>query len=275
MTTATAGTSARSPARSKGKRDYLSFSAIRTYQECPLKYFFRYVAGLPEETASASLVFGAAIHRAIEHHFRELLAGNPSPELPALLEAYQAGWSERELESVRFGKDGTRESFDALAERMLGAFRESSLAHPQGTILAVEEELRGAVIPGLPDLLGRVDLIVETPEALVVSDWKTSRSKWSEGQVKESAEQLLLYTELARDFASGKPLRIEFSVLTKTREVSLERHGLAVDPARVDRTKRVVARVWKAIAGQHFYPAPSITGCGGCPFRQPCRNWRG
>ena len=90
-----------------------------------------------------------------------------------------------------------------------------------------------------------------------------------------AAEQLLLYTELARDFAPGKPLRIEFSVLTKTKEVSVDRHGLAVDPARVDRTKRVIARIWNAIAGQHFYPAPSITGCGGCPFRQPCRIWRG
>ena len=31
-------------------RDYLSFSAIRTYQTCPLKYFFKYIAGLPEES---------------------------------------------------------------------------------------------------------------------------------------------------------------------------------------------------------------------------------
>jgi RecB family exonuclease len=275
MRTATAATPARPPPRPKGQRDYLSLSAVRTYQECPLKYFFRYVAGLPEETVSASLVFGAAIHQAIEHHFRELLAGNAVPDLPALLEAYQASWAERELELVRFGKEETRASLDALAERMLGAFRNSTLAHPQGTILAVEEELRGAVIPGLPDLLGRVDLIVETPEAVVVSDWKTSRSKWSASQVEESAEQLLLYTELARDFAPGKPLRIEFSVLTKTKEVSVDRHGLAVDHARVDRTKRVIARIWNAIAGQHFYPAPSITGCGGCPFRQPCRDWRG
>jgi len=275
MTLATHSPPARPPPRRAKDRDYISYSAIKTYQDCPLKYFFRYIAGLPEETVSASLVFGSAIHRAIEHHFQELLAGNPPPELPALVEQYRAEWQERDPKLVRFGKVDDQQSLDELAQRMLGAFQKSDLSRPKGTILAVEEELRGSVIPGIPDLLGRVDLIIVTTDALVVSDWKTSRARWSRDQAEDSAEQLLLYTELARDFAPGKQLRIEFTVLTKTKEVTVEQHGLGVDPARVDRTKRVIERVWDAIQAQHFYPAPSITGCAGCPFHEPCRNWRG
>lgn len=147
MTLATHSPPARPPPRRAKDRDYISYSAIKTYQDCPLKYFFRYVAGLPEETVSASLVFGSAIHRAIEHHFRELLA--------------------------------------------------------------------------------------------------------------------------------GKQLRVEFTVLTKTKDVAVEQHGLQVDPARVDRTKRTIERVWNAIQAQHYYPAPSVTGCAGCPFHGPCRKWCG
>lgn len=41
-------------------RDYLSYSAITTYQGCPLRYYFRYIAGLPERIVSSNLVFGAA-----------------------------------------------------------------------------------------------------------------------------------------------------------------------------------------------------------------------
>lgn len=33
-------------------------------------------------------------------------------------------------------------------------------------MLAIEEELRGGLFPGSPDLPGRVDLIIETPEEL-------------------------------------------------------------------------------------------------------------
>src|SRR5436190_24236487 len=86
-------------------RDYISFSAIRAYQACPLRYFFKYVAGLPEESVAATLVFGTAIHRAIEHHYRELLAGNAPPSVAAMIEEYSAGWQDREGIRVRFGKE--------------------------------------------------------------------------------------------------------------------------------------------------------------------------
>jgi CRISPR/Cas system-associated exonuclease Cas4 (RecB family) len=257
------------------KRDYFSYSSIRTYQRCPLQYYFRYEAGLPEETVSASLVFGGAIHLAIEHHFRELLAGNPPPALDALLAKYQAGWREWQVSEVRFGKEETRQSLDALAARMLAKFRASSLAKPGGRILAVEETLRGEFVPRLPDLLGRVDLIVERDDALVVADWKTSRARWSAEQVEEASDQVLCYSSLAGDFAPGKPIRLEFSVLTKAKDVVVERHVVPASTGRQGRVRRVVERVWRAIEAGHFYPSPSPMNCSGCPFRTPCRNWRG
>ena len=263
------------PAEVKPVRDYLSFSAIRTYQTCPLRYFFRYIAGLPEESVSASLVFGSAIHRAIEHHYRQQMIGGAAPGVDELLTHYQAEWQERDAKPVRFGREDDADALTDLAARMLTAFRESELAKPSGTILAIEEELRGPIIPGLPDLLGRVDLIVATPSELVISDWKTSRSRWSKEQVEESTEQLLLYSELAADFAPGKPVRIEFAVLTKTKTVAIEQHSVAVQKSPVERMKRVVERVWQAIDAEHFYPAPSPMACGGCPFREPCRRWPG
>ncbi len=263
------------PARdSPTQRDYLSFSALSTYRSCPLKFFFRYIAGLPEETVSSSLVFGAAIHRGLEEHFRELLAGNPPLTLADLMAHYHAEWSERDGAPIRFGEHD-RPALDRLATRMFDAFRQHDLAQPPGRILAVEEELRGTLVPGVPDLLGRVDLIAETSDELVISDWKTSRSRWSPDQAEDAAEQLVLYAELARDFAPGKRVRVEFIVLTKSKETSIERHSLSVTPLQVQRTKRIIERVWQAISAGHFYPVPSPMNCGGCPFRQPCRQWPG
>lgn len=253
-------------------RDYISFSAIRTYQQCPLRYFFKYIAGLPEESVSAHLLFGSAIHRAVEHHFRRLLEGEPAPSRDELIAHYREGWNDRSA-PIRFSKDDNADSFNVLADRMLQAFAASSIARPAGRILAVEETLRGNVIPGLPDVLGRVDLILETPDELVISDWKTSRARYSQDQVEDSTEQLLLYSELAKEFAPGKRMRLEFAVLTKTKEVQIDQHSAAADPLRVDRIKRIVERVWRAIEAEHFYPAPSTMNCGGCPFRDPCRKW--
>ena len=256
-------------------RDYLSFSAIRLYQTCPLKFFFKYRLGLPEEAVSSSLVLGGAVHRAIEFHFRELLSGNPPPSSTGLFQEFWQEWNSRDQSQIRFNKGEDRESLDALGLQILMAFQQSNAARPTGQILAVEEELRGPIVRGCPDILGRVDLIVDTGSELVVSDWKTARSRWSQEQAEDAAEQLILYSELAKDFAPGKPVQLEFVILTKAKEPVVDRHLMPVDPSQVTRTKRVVENVWRAIDSNCFYPAPSAMNCPGCPYREQCRNWNG
>ena len=256
-------------------RDYVSFSALSLYQRCSLRYFFRYVAQLPEESVSASLVFGRAVHRAIEFHFRELMAGNAAPDLDTLLAEFHAGWDETSAEQITYPKTDTRDSLAHLADRVLMAFRASDIAQPRGHILGIEEELRGPVLDGAPDLLARLDLLTESQDTLTVTDFKTSKSAWSGDQATDSAEQLLLYFELARQRFPGMPIRLEFIVFTKAKKVAIGRYEVALNAARVERTKRVAQRVWRAISAGHFYPSPSPMNCGTCPFRTPCRRWSG
>lgn len=257
-------------------RNYLSYSALNTYRACPLRFRFRYQDGLPEEAVSASLVFGSAIHRSAELLFNRLLAGEPPPSLDELLVAYHDAWRDQlEVAQVQFGKDDDLGSLSKLAGRMLEAFRTSPVAQPVGHVIGIEEELRGPIIPGVPDLLGRIDLLVETNDAVLITDLKTSRSRWNRDQAEDSAEQLLLYSELVKDLIPGKQMRLQFVVLTKTKEPAIDVHELPVVPQRVDRTKRIVERVWRAIEAGIFYPAPSPTQCPSCPFREPCRAWRG
>jgi len=257
------------------ERDYISYSSISAYQSCPLRWYFKYVAGLPERSVSSSLVFGSAIHRSVEHHFNELLAGNEPPTLEALIGEYDRHWQETDESIVKFGKEDGRESLGPLAQRMLAAFQASTLARPEGHIIGVEEQLRGPIVPGCPDVLGRLDLLVETSDELIVTDLKTARSRWSSEQVDDQAGQLLLYSELVRHLAPQKRLRLRFAVVTKAKQPSVDLHEVAADPKKIDRTKRIVERVWRAIAAEHFFPSPSPMNCGGCPFREPCRKWTG
>jgi len=130
-------------------------------------------------------------------------------------------------------------------------------------------------VPGVPDLLARIDLLTMTDEALVVTDFKTARSRWSSDHADEAGEQLLLYGELARRLTPDKPVAARFVVLTKTKLPAVECYPVGLDPRRIERTRRVVARIWRAIEAGHFYPSPSPIACGSCPFCEPCRAWSG
>ncbi len=259
-------------------RDYLSYSAIHTYQQCPLRYYFHYVAALAPEFVSSSLVFGGAIHAAIEHHWRRLFEGAAAPGVDDLVSAYDRAWTSALTGPVRFGKGESVSSLHGLAECMLAAFVASSHARLVGTLLGVEEEFRAPLIPGCPDLLSRMDLLMLTPDTLRLVDFKTARSRWGDAQLQEAAPQMLLYSELVRPIAAEyawRELVLDWVVLTKTKQVSIERHTLRPDPRQVARAKAVVRQVWAAIRAGSFYPAPSALNCASCPYWTACQRWEG
>jgi putative RecB family exonuclease len=255
-------------------RPYLSYSAVRTYAACPLRWYFRYVLGLPEETVSTSLVFGAALHRALERHFLAQMYGRPAPTIEELMEAYREAWDELPVEPQWSARHDPG-ALHRLARQMLDTFRASDLAHPRGRIVGVEQELSAELIPGVPQLLARLDLVVDEGDSLSVTDYKTARARWSLGQTSLNADQLLLYHELARPLAAGRPVRLQFVVLTKTRVPQVSSHVIWAERPRIERVKRIVARVWDAMQSGVVYPNPSLQQCATCPFRRACDAWSG
>jgi CRISPR/Cas system-associated exonuclease Cas4 (RecB family) len=256
-------------------RDYVSWSALSTFRTCPLKYRFRYLDRLPEESVSAALVFGSGIHSAVEQHYQASLSGGEQPDIERLMFAYRSAWLPHDPDAIQFGSTESRASLDALATRMLTAFLNSPAASVRGRVLGVEEAIHGMLVEGVPDLYGRVDLLTEDTDTLVVTDIKTSRGKWSAEQVEDSREQLLLYSHLASEITPGKKIATRFLVLTKTKEPVIEEHVREVQPAAVKRTLAGVERVWRAIESGVFYPAPSTMACSGCGYRAACRAWMG
>ena len=259
-------------------RDYLSYSAMSAYQKCALRFYFQYVAALAPAFTPAPLVFGGAIHKAVEGHYRTILETSSPPPLDDLLVAYDAAWKAESKAPVRFGKGESQNSLRDLAARMLWAFQASEVSKLDTSLLAVEEEFRAPLIPGCPDILGRLDLLVLDAYSLRIVDFKTSRSVWGQAKIVEAAPQQLLYTELVRPLAKklgNRPIEVEWVVITKTKKPTVQRYRLTPDPVSIARVKAMVQHVWRAIAAGHFYPCPSSMNCPTCPYASACRVWEG
>jgi len=238
-----------------------------------LRYRHRYLEDAPEEFGSVNLLFGKAIHTSLEHHFQARLAGDPVPSLEELLGAYETEWQGVDPAWVQRGNE-SMDSLRDLARRMLAAFQGSPAAQPEGRVLALEEEVWAPLIAGTPDLLGRIDLALETSDSLNIVDFKTSRSRWSAEQVAESSGQLLLYSQLAGDLAS-KPVKLSFVVLTKPKTPDVSVHEVAFDARLLDRTLNIIEYVWNSISAGIIYPVPSMINCPSCPYRKRCAAWTG
>ena len=75
-------------------RDHLSYSQVSTFQSCPLKWHYRYVAHQPVEHIGSGLLFGLSIHAALERHHRALVDGSTPPSVEQLLDTFKTAWSD-------------------------------------------------------------------------------------------------------------------------------------------------------------------------------------
>jgi len=67
---------------------HISHSQLWAYLNCSLRYYFQYVLGQPRERTSINLVFGSALHKALERYYADLMAGKSAPGLPLLQELF-------------------------------------------------------------------------------------------------------------------------------------------------------------------------------------------
>ena len=108
-----------------------------------------------------------------------------------------------------------------------------------------------------------------------VTEWQTLERAWDQQQVVDQSDQLLLYADLVRKVMPGKQLRLQFAVLTKSRDPKIQLLETTFDESKLDRTKRIFQAVWSAIQSGHFYPSPSPMQCPSCGYRKQCGAWRG
>jgi len=94
-------------------------------------------------------------------------------------------------------------------------------------------------------------------DALVISDWKKARSRLEPGKPRGWPGAVALYAELAKDFAPGKPVMLEFVHPGEVEGTSyFDRHLMPVNPAQIIPNEARIVR--KRCGGRSYPPVASI-----------------
>lgn len=154
-----------------------SFSRLRTFDQCPLRYRLRYVKGMAEAFRSIETHLGSTVHEVLEWLYRERERGaDPAPQ--ATLESFSAVWHEKrgdDLAVVRVGE--SEDDYLRRGREMLDRFHRTVFALDRSTTVALEQRLSRQLAPhvvftGFADRVGRTE-----GGRLFVVDYKTSRSR--------------------------------------------------------------------------------------------------
>jgi len=236
----------------------LSYGQVNDYQECPARYHYAHVVRIPTP-ASHQLVYGRALHAAVQAFHRRQMAGKPMTldELHAELEA---GW-----ESAGFLTRQHEEARKTAARDALARFWAEQQAQPARPI-AVEQDFTVAI--GRDRLRGRYDRVDREEDGrLRITDYKSSdvRDPATANRRARESLQLSIYALAYESQHGSLPDEVALHFL----ESGLVGRA-APSQQRLDRASEQVAKVAEGIRSEQFAATPSPMRCGYCPFREIC-----
>lgn len=261
----------------------LSYSSVRTYLECPLRWKFLYIERRPE-TPRGYFSFGRTVHLALETLLRPLVvpearttesgarqrtladwgtAETTGGQLMArerFLELYESVWIP---DGYTSGEEESR--YRALGRELLGAFYDRIARAPPRPV-AIEAHLE-ATWDGIP-IHGYIDRLDRgRAGGLEVVDYKTSREL--SGEDARTSDQLAIYQVLVEH---NYPLPVERLTLVHLRSgkpyTSAPRDREALGEL-FDR----VGQVSDGIRAEAYEPTPGRQ-CRSCEFRSMCPEFR-
>ena len=240
----------------------LSFTRVDTFEQCPRRFRYQYVDGLPQAPAP-QLSFGSSLHATLEW-----LYDRKHPVLPTLEEMLQALYGA--WESAGYAEVGREEQLEAYEHaRRIVAELHARIAREGFRLPAAVEAWFELPFADDVVVVGAIDRIdVDEDGALHVIDYKTNRRARSRSQVRGSL-QLAIYALATEELYGRRPatVSLDFIVPGLRVVVPVEELDLASVPSRL-------AEVARRIRAGEDTPTPNRL-CDWCDFRTICPAWTG
>ena len=271
----------------------LSHSSIDDYLTCPLRYKYAQVVRVPT-TPHHSMVYGAALHQAVQEFHRSQARGRPLSEAE-LLAVFDKAWSNegfvsREHETARLeaGRAALRSfrasqlqpgtvvpawverefAFALGGDRVRGRFDRVDIV----PVAASSAEVTGSREAGIVPSVLRADVIEPMlellgPEEVTITDYKSSDVRdpvVAKQRAKESL-QLQIYAMAYEAMTGRLPDAVQLHFLDSGLVGRAE-----VEPARLEKARAKIATAAAGIRARDYTPKPSVLACTYCPFRDIC-----
>ena len=246
----------------------VSASRLSTWQQCRLKFFFRYISPI-QKPKTPALIVGSSVHETLKFWNMARWRGK-SPSLDQLHDAYLASWIRENEGDIHW--DGMEEEHRSTGWQLLQVyFQESPIApneKPEAVEVSVESDLRSH---GLPTLVGIIDLI--RPPGRIV-DFKTSGKSPNPEKAEHLHDiQTTGYAILYREATGRKETGIELHHLVKTKQPKIVVSAFApATTIQINRLFRVIESYVSGLERHDWIPAPGLQ-CTSCEFFNECRRW--
>ncbi len=199
-----------------------SYSAISSYESCPLQFKFRYIERIPPLRRSVEAFMGSRVHEALEKLYRDKLY-EKTDSLEEILAFYNDRWERKMDERIFVAKEYDIENYRKMGERYLIDYYNEYKPFEDGRIIALEKSVYFPLNEKYW-IKGVIDRLMENNGVYEVHDYKTSLYLPSKREMEEDC-QLALYA-LAIDHLYGiEEIELVWHFLAFSKEIRIRKES--------------------------------------------------
>ena len=232
----------------------ISYSAIDTFNRCPLKYKFSYIdrVRVPEKP---ELFFGGLIHEVVQVALKK----DPiMPDVEELIKYFKNNWREEIFSTPEEAK----QYFD-WGQNMIRNFHAT---HKPGFSNIVSTEKRFQIPLGEHVLSGMIDRIDKLPYGTYeVIDYKTSKTMPAQSDVSRDKQLCIYHLAIENLWPEAKDIKLTLYYLKFGSKISTKRR-----PDEVESIKEEIIKTVENIQKEKDFPPKANSFCNYCEYAHLC-----
>lgn len=199
-----------------------SHSRIASYETCPLRYKYAYIAGIKVEAEDTVETFlGSRVHEALEKLYRNLQF-EKLMSLKELLAFFTREWGKNWKDNIVIVKrDYTQENYRRMGERYLRDYYRKYKPFNKGKVLGLETtDFLPLDEGGRYKFFIRIDRLMDMGDGLYeVHDYKTNTALPKQGELDKDRQLAMYSLWVRRQFKDFKKVRLVWHFVAFDKEL--------------------------------------------------------
>jgi len=251
-----------------------SHSKLSTFEQCKLKYKFRYIDKIkPEIEQSIEAFLGSCVHSTLEWLYTLKKDEGKVPSIDDVIVHYTEVWQEGFSEDFLIVKESQgynyKSYFDMGITFLLNyymrkyPFNENTLALEKKINFNIGEKNKNYIIGFIDRLVHDLD-----EDTLEIHDYKTSNFLPSQEKM-DADRQLALYSiAIKKEFGHDKKIKLIWHYLAHNTEIHSERTHEELEQLKID-----INALIEVIESTSDFPYNKSALCDWCEYKSICPAW--
>jgi putative RecB family exonuclease len=250
-----------------------SHSKLGTFEQCPLKYKFRYIDKIiPEIEKSIEAHLGDVVHSTLEWLYRQVYYGK-IPPLDEVIIYYIKNWEEKyKPEIIIVKSDLTPKDYLNQGIQFLIDYYNINKPFDDNTLEVEKEIMINLDEQGKYKIWGFIDRLVHDIEKGIyeIHDYKTNNTA-PEKDHPEKDRQLALYSIAIKEiYGRDKEVYLIWHYLAHNKKLVSKRTN-----EQLEQLKRDILELIKEIESTNIFPHNKSALCNWCRYKNFCPAWGG